>query len=219
MFEGPTGANRKMVFHVTLSRPAPQAMTVDWQTVAGSALAGTDFTADDGTLSFAPGETHKTVRVTVRGNGGAEPDEEVTLQLSAPTNRLAVEAPVGVGTILDDDRGLRVAFGNCLVVEGAAGSTQTCAMPLMVSRKPQRTLTVDWRTRDATATVAEADYVSAQKAAKVSKSRTVQVKVRGDAQVEPTEWFRAVIVSINRDAVKAASPGRVIVVNDDPPAP
>ena len=155
----------------------------------------------------------------VRGNGRAEPDEALTVQLSAPTNRLALGVPVGVGTILDDDSELRVAFGNCLVVEGAAGSTQRCAMPLMVSRTPQRTFTVDWRTRDDTATVANTDYVSAQKSVKVSNSRTVKVKVRGDGQVEPTEWFRAVIVRINRDAVEAASPGRVIVVNDDAPAP
>ena len=92
-------------------------------------------------------------------------------------------------------------------------------MPLMVSRTPQRTFTVDWRTRDDTATVATNDYVSAQKSVKVTNSRTVKVRVRGDGQVEPTEWFRAVIVRINRDAVEAASPGRVIVVNDDVPAP
>ena len=60
---------------------------------------------------------------------------------------------------------------------------------------------------------------AAQKSVKVSKSRTVPVTVRGNNREEPTEWFRAVIVRINRDAVEAASPGRVIVVNDDEPAP
>ena len=179
----------------------------------------TDFTAASGTLRFAKGQTHKTVAVAVRGNGGAEPDEGLTLQLTAPTNGLALANPVGVGTILDDDRGLRVAFGNCLVVEGDAGATKTCAVPLMVSRTPQRTLTVDWRTRDGEATVANGDYVSARKSVKVSRSRTVKVSVRGDGRVEQTEWFRADIVRINRDAVEAASPGRVIVVNDDAPLP
>ena len=88
----------------------------------------------------------------------------------------------------------------------------------MVSRKPQRTLTVEWRTGGGTATVADDDYVSAQKSVKVSKARSVQVKVRGDDDEEQTEWFRAVITRINRDALEAASPGRVIVVNDDAPA-
>ena len=63
-------------------------------------------------------------------------------------------------------------------------------MPLMVSRKPQRTFTLEWRTGGGTATAGR-DFVSVpRKSVKVSKARTVQVKVQGDGQAEQTEWFR-----------------------------
>ncbi|HET8961463.1 Calx-beta domain-containing protein, partial [Nocardioides sp.] len=220
MFEGPAGAARKMEFYVTLSRPAPREMTVGWETVPGTATAPADFTADSDTLTFAAGDTHKTVPVAVRGSGGVEPDENLTLQLTAPTNGLAMGERSAEGTILDDDDGrLRVAFGNCPVPveEGDAGTITTCAVPLMVSRKPQRTFTLEWRTGGGTATAGR-DFVSVpRKSVKVSKARTVQVKVQGDGQAEQTEWFRVVITRISRDAVEAASPGRVIVVDHDPP--
>ena len=40
-------------------------VTMDWATTDGSAVAGEDYTAGSGTLTFAPGETAKTVSVAV----------------------------------------------------------------------------------------------------------------------------------------------------------
>ena len=129
MFEGPSGTIRDLVFHVTLSRPAPRAMSVNWQTVQGSAIAGTDFNAANGTLSLAQGETHRTVRVGVRGNGGRNLTRgSPCSSRHRPTGWLWA-SPSADGTILDDDRGLRVAFGNCLVVEGWRGRPGTAPCP------------------------------------------------------------------------------------------
>jgi len=53
-------------------------------------------------LSFAPGETQKTVTVTVTGDTTYEPNETFAVNLSAPTNAVLGTAQ-GLGTIQNDD--------------------------------------------------------------------------------------------------------------------
>ena len=69
-------------FAVTLSRAAEVAMTVDYATSDGSALAGSDYTSASGTLSFAQGESSKTVEVSVINDDHDEGEETLTLMLS-----------------------------------------------------------------------------------------------------------------------------------------
>ena len=76
------GAGALLSFAVALSRAAEVAMTVDYATSDGSALAGSDYTAASGTLSFAAGESSKTVEVSVLDDDHDEGEETLTLTLS-----------------------------------------------------------------------------------------------------------------------------------------
>ena len=78
---------------VTLSRPFDQPVTVDFATANGTATAGSDYEATSGTLTFAPGETTKTVPVTIYGDTQVEANETFRLNLSNPVN-----AGLGVAT-------------------------------------------------------------------------------------------------------------------------
>ena len=60
-------------------------MTVDYATENGTATAGTDYTATSGTLTFAPGETAKTVEVPVADDTVSDDGETLTLALSNPS--------------------------------------------------------------------------------------------------------------------------------------
>jgi len=71
---------------VTLSAASGQTITVNYSTADGTALAGSDYTASSGTLTFAPGQTSKTVTVTVLGDTVVEGTESFTLNLSGATN-------------------------------------------------------------------------------------------------------------------------------------
>ena len=71
-----------LAFAVTLSRAAEVAMTVDYATSDGSALAGSDYTSTSGTLSFAAGESSKAVEVSVINDDHDEGEETLTLTLS-----------------------------------------------------------------------------------------------------------------------------------------
>jgi hypothetical protein len=100
VIEGNSGMT-PMVFTVTLSSPGATTVTVNYQTLTGTA-SSRDFQATSGTLRFAPGETTKTVTVSVIGDLVKENNETFAVRLSAATNATILKAD-GVGTIIDDD--------------------------------------------------------------------------------------------------------------------
>ena len=83
--EGSNGVENA-VFTVKLSGPKTNAVTVDFATQDGSAVAGEDYIATNGTLVFAPGETSKTIAVTVTADAPPESDELFSVVLSNPLN-------------------------------------------------------------------------------------------------------------------------------------
>jgi hypothetical protein len=100
--EGDAGATA-YVFTVSLSKAVSRRVSVDFATAAdGSAVAGEDFDATHGTLSFASGQTSKTVTVLVRADATVEGDETFSLKLSRAANAFIADAR-GVGTIVNDD--------------------------------------------------------------------------------------------------------------------
>ncbi|MFM8221595.1 MAG: Calx-beta domain-containing protein, partial [Planctomycetaceae bacterium] len=72
-------------FTVSLSQPAVTPVTVGYATANGTAVAGQDYTAASGTLTFAVGETSKPVVVSVLGDGVVEANETFTVNLASPS--------------------------------------------------------------------------------------------------------------------------------------
>ncbi len=62
-------------FTVTLSAASASTVTVSYTTLNGTATAGQDYASTVGTLTFAPGETVKTVQVPVSGDTLVELNE------------------------------------------------------------------------------------------------------------------------------------------------
>jgi len=107
--EGDSGAT-PFTFTVTRSGPADAAATVNWQVHAAGANPASisDFVgATDhlpaGQVSFAAGETSKTVTVQVAGDTAAEPDETFTLDLLSASGVVIGPQHSATGTILNDD--------------------------------------------------------------------------------------------------------------------
>ena len=78
------GKDASLDFAVTLSRAASGPVSVDYATKDGTAAAGADYTAASGTLTFAPGETAKTVSVALLDDSHDEGKETFSLRLSNP---------------------------------------------------------------------------------------------------------------------------------------
>lgn len=91
------------VFNVTLSKAATAVVTVDAKTVAGTATAGSDFTAVNVKLTFAVGETAKTVSVAIIDDTEVEVVERFELQLSGVTGPATILKGTGTCNITSDD--------------------------------------------------------------------------------------------------------------------
>jgi Calx-beta domain-containing protein len=96
------GPSSLSVFTVSLSEPSSETVSVDYSTANSSALAGSDYTALSGTLTFAPGETTRTILVRTLDDTTGEPTESFTLTLSNPVGATIADG-TGVGTILDNE--------------------------------------------------------------------------------------------------------------------
>jgi hypothetical protein len=83
--EGHAGT-KVLTFTVTLSAASSLMVTSDFSTANGTATAGSDYVVTNGTLKFLPGETTKTIPVTINGDLGFEPDETFVVNLSNPVN-------------------------------------------------------------------------------------------------------------------------------------
>ena len=101
--EGDTGT-ADLAFTVTLSPASSVETTVQWATSDGTATEATDYTAGNGTLTFATGDTEKTVTVAVTGDEVDEANETLTLTLSNAGGGAELgAAKTATGTITDDD--------------------------------------------------------------------------------------------------------------------
>ena len=96
------GTDATLDFAVTLNREAAGTVTVDYATADGTATAGADYTATSGTLTFAPGETEKTVSVPVLEDDHDEGSETLTLRLSNAQGA-AIADGEATGTITNSD--------------------------------------------------------------------------------------------------------------------
>ena len=93
-----------MRFTVQLAPASGQTVTVRYMTQDGTAKAGTDYTATSGELTFAPGETQKTVEVPLTGNDCHDLDRALSLVLSEP-KQAELQTASALGAIIDDDAG------------------------------------------------------------------------------------------------------------------
>ncbi len=94
--------NAQAKFVINLSEPSTQNISVEYSTNSLTAKAGSDYRSKSGTLTFAPGETSKTVSVAVLNDTLVENSETFELNL-ARANNATIASGKGIATILDDD--------------------------------------------------------------------------------------------------------------------
>ena len=89
-------------FTITLSSPTAYVVTVPWSTADGTAQAPGDYLAASGTVTFWPGKTTATIKVSVVGDKTYELDETAFVNLGVPTNA-TIGRQTATLTILNDD--------------------------------------------------------------------------------------------------------------------
>ena len=107
--EGHVG-RKLLVFTLSLSAASANPVTVAWRTANGTAVAGRDYVAGRGTVTFAAGQTRQTIGVWVIGDRIREGNETFSVSLSSPVNATFAAAEArATGTIVNDDGVVRRA--------------------------------------------------------------------------------------------------------------
>lgn len=90
-------------FTISLSETSNVPITVDYATADGTAIAGSDYARTSGTLTFAIGETSKTLSVALTDDTQFEEDEKFTLNLSNPSGGAIFANNTATGMIIEND--------------------------------------------------------------------------------------------------------------------
>ena len=150
------GEDDNLAFTVTLEPASGREVTVSYATSDGTAVSPADFTAaaGDASLTFAPGDTTKTVTVPIVDDTLDEDDETFTVTLSDPTGA-TVAAGSATGTITDDDDPPELGVEDVTASEDAGNLTFTVTLEAASGRA----VTVSYATSDGTA-AQPADYAA-----------------------------------------------------------
>ena len=216
VLEGNSGTTNAL-FAVTLSNPSSGPVSVGFATVTNTALAGTDYTATRGVLSFAPGETNKTIAVRVIGDTKNEGDDSFWVVL---TN--AVRATLGraaaAGVILNDDPLPTLSITNLVVTEGNSG-LRKATFKVVLAPVSGRLVTVDYATAPGTA-VDGVDFLSTNGSLIFLPGKTTQkivVPVVGDKLQESNLTFLVNLSNPVHATLGHAQGIGTILNNDKPP--
>ncbi|HEV7573468.1 MAG TPA: Calx-beta domain-containing protein [Thermoanaerobaculia bacterium] len=201
-------------FTVTLSPVSAFPVTINYATADNTAIVGSDYQPTSGALTFAPGQTTKTVSVLVNGDVTTEPNETFFVNLFNPGNASVSDAQ-GLGTITNDDANPSITINDPSVVEGNASSTNM-SFVITLSNPTSITLSVPFSLADGTATVGS-DYQTNSGSFTVFPGATtaqVSIGINGDTTVEPDETF-FVNLGATSGATIADNQGVGTIINDD----
>lgn len=219
-------ATSNMNFTVTLEGTSDVPVSVRADTVDGTALGSVTGALNDFTkltnqpITFAPGETSKTVSVAIVGDTVQEAatTEVFTVKLSAATpNGVTLQNDAGTGTITDNDpRTLSVS--NVVLLEGNAGTVEA-SFTVTLSATSSQDVTFNYATADITATAGQDYVVPQQTTGTITAGQTttvVKVLVNGDTTSEVNERFLLNLVSSPNAIISAtAGSGTATIVDDE----
>src|SRR5262249_28043991 len=103
--DGSGGATTPMTFAITRTGSLSGSLTVNWTTADDTAIAGTDYVAASGSVTFADGQATQTVQVTTTDTTIAKTSVDFKL-IATPVGGTSI---MSLGTILNDDASISVS--------------------------------------------------------------------------------------------------------------
>ncbi|MBP8791833.1 MAG: HYR domain-containing protein, partial [Lutibacter sp.] len=188
-------------FTVTLSKISDAEVKVDYTTAdVNATIADSDYVKKSGTLTFAPGETSKTITVLVNGNTKVELNETFTVELSnLVTNGRAITFgnTTGTGTITNDDSASLAI--NDVIVDEAAG---TARFTVTLTGEIQEAVTFNYAAANISPITAS-DYtltagtITFEAGSVTGTEKYIDVTIKDDVIAEPTETYNINLTGLN----------------------
>ena len=195
---GDPSRNAKLNIGVVLSKPVGQTVTVDYRTANGGAIAGTDYVAQSGTLTFAPNEVRQDINIEILEDGVADHGERFRVWLENPTGpAVLTQFYWALGTIYDEKPFLTVHDAT-----GTEGTNATIDFPVRLSKAAKRNVTVAYATSNGSATAGQhQDYTATNGTLTFEPGeteKTISVPLLDDARAESNEQLTLTLESPQR---------------------
>jgi poly(3-hydroxybutyrate) depolymerase len=198
---------------VQRTNDSTQTESVDYATGDGSAAAGVNYTATNGTLTFAPGETNQHIFVPILNDGQVGKTTRFQVSLSNPTGGAVLGArTVANVNIQESDKGLHFYVPTFAVNEEAG----TVEIKVARGDDGENQVSVDYATADGTATAGQ-DYSATSGTMTFEPGvvlKSFAVPVLNDALLESAESFRVTLSNPSGDGVLGSPSVTTISIQD-----
>ncbi|PVE20407.1 hypothetical protein DC522_32550 [Microvirga sp. KLBC 81] len=223
----PEGPNGKISFTISLDKAATEPVTVNYATQSGTATAGSDFIdITNGSVTFAPNETTKTVIVDLIDDTLVENTENFSVKLTSATNATLGTGTTATASISDNDTpppaGPVVSISSASPDPQVEGSSAKIKFTLTLSTATTQDVKVNYSTVDGTAK-AGSDYTALLNKNVTflagETTKTITVSLLNDTVLENPEAFSIKINSATSASVSTTShTATATIVDNDLPA-
>lgn len=219
--EGNSGVTTTSIT-LSLTEATTNTVSVDYvSTDLSATTADNDYTPLSGTLTFAPGETSKTIGISINGDTIFESNEAFTINYSNPINADLHTSSSAIAITNDDAEPARptIELTNTSITEGNDGSN-TATITATLSETTTNVVSVDFATTDpdiVNSATANVDYVAASGTLTFepgTQTQTIELIINGDTEVEATELLQILLSNaLNGEIGNALTD--IQIVNDD----
>ena len=212
----PASGTTPAIFTVSLSEPTEEVVSVNYATANGTAISGTDYQSEIGTLTFAPDQTTAQIVVPVIGSTLYNMNLTFSVTLTMPiATTLSPFQSAGTGTIVNQVSAPSLTITDPVLIKGVAG-TSPAVFTVELSAPSALTTTVRYATANETA-VAGTDYLP--ESGQVTfppgdTSQSISVPVVGDHVLTGTLMF-VVNLSLPVNAVVAQSQATATILDNN----
>ncbi len=202
---------------VVLSVAASDPVTVQFSVTGGTATPGSDYLLAPGNLTFAPGETRKTIAFQVINDTVDEYDETVIIRLVGTAPDGTVETHTHTYTIVDDDAASVIQFGSN--VGSGLESIGTLNIPVTLSPASEKTVAVQVAVSPAPPTGGSVDYSvpAGLTFAPGETQKNLVLTLIDDSLVEPAEILELSLVNPVDAIVGTAHTYQYTILDNDLP--
>ncbi|MDH4560234.1 Calx-beta domain-containing protein [Pseudomonas sp. BN411] len=216
-------ASREAWFVVSLDRAGTSVVLLNYATQNGTALAGSDYVAQTGSLAFAIGETAKTVRISLTNDALAESSESFNVLVSGLTG--GATAPDAVGTaIIHENDATALATSTITVDDLMVGESDTYAeFQVRLNAPNLSAVSVRYQTLNETARNIDGDFVGDSGTLNFAAGETVKTvrislgTLGLEAGVDLVENFKLQLFSPSANATIARPLGTATIIDNDSP--
>ncbi len=215
------GTDSEVSATIGLDAASARRVKVGWSTNSGTARSDSDYTGSGSVLTFAPGETTKTVTVPILDDDKYEPEVEtftISLDPDVPNSNAQLHATDTSVTVMitSDDAAPVIALAAQTVGEGAGATTLAVTRSgddLSVASSASYTFT------DGTATGSGTDYTGTDGTVSFAANETaatIRVTIVQDTRWEdPDETFTVTLSAPSGATLDPETPVTMTITDDD----